>query len=174
MESIITIKLESFVHDSEFFNVAHIDQCMQGIHFGIPYNYDYAPMHSKRNISFCAQCIGGLKQLHVVHAWDSRCIQNLVAVSQRYYQCSSQEQLVNETKAKMATISRDQQQSEGYSSKWIIWLVCKEPLMLRGKSIHLPHYFGVIKGRSQYMPHQAFSVEVMESGSCLKSFSHKL
>ena len=42
-----------------------------------------------------------------------------------YKDIRSQKQVVKETMAKMAGTSS---QNEGYSSKWLIWLVCREPL----------------------------------------------
>ena len=59
-------------------------------------------------------------------------LQNLVAISQKYYwpvlisKVSCKENNGKNWLLNPGTSS----QSEGYSSKWIIWLVCREPLVL--------------------------------------------
>ena len=76
---------------------------------------------------------------------DSWSLQNLVAISQDITdQCWSQKEVVKETVAKMApqsTQSQTSSQSEGHSSKWLIWLVCREPLkFLLGYLFNAPLY----------------------------------
>ena len=68
-------------------------------------------------------------QFCVVHFRGSRSLQNLVAISQRYYGpvlISKAGCKGNNGKNWLGTSSL----SEGYRSKWLIWLVCREPLHL--------------------------------------------
>ena len=86
--------------------------------------------------SICILCIC----MHFCHfillpRWNlgrgSLSLQNLVAVSQRFYwPVLISKQFPKGTMAKIWLLSPvTSSQSEGYSSKWLIWLMCREPLL---------------------------------------------
>ena len=61
----------------------------------------------------------------------SRSLQNLVAISQRYYQplLTIKAGCMGSNGKNWLLNPESSSQSEGYSSKWLIWLVVREPLI---------------------------------------------
>ena len=65
--------------------------------------------------------------------WRSRSLQNLVAVSQRYCQplLTIKAGCIGSNGKNWILNPESSSQSEGYSSKWLIWLVVREPLTIQ-------------------------------------------
>ena len=70
--------------------------------------------------------------VHVHKLRGSRSLQNLVAVSQRYCQplLTIKAGCIGSNGKNWLLNPESSSQSEGYSSKWLIWLVVREPLKL--------------------------------------------
>ena len=68
----------------------------------------------------------------------SRSLQNLVAVSQRYYRplLTIKAGCIGSNGKNWLLNPESSSQSEGYSSKWLIWLVVREPLLWNTNLTH--------------------------------------